>query len=52
MNELPFTVEANNRVQATPDCACLFFLRQRSGAPDPTLSVAEEATDVRSRDPL
>ncbi len=25
---------ANNRVQATPDCALLFILAQASGAPD------------------
>jgi len=23
-------------VQATPDCVCVFFLSQGSGAPDPT----------------
>jgi hypothetical protein len=27
---------ANIWVQATPDCACVFFLSQGSGAPDPT----------------
>jgi hypothetical protein len=28
-------VEANNWVQATPDCALLFIVAQVSGAPDP-----------------
>jgi hypothetical protein len=29
------TKAANIWVQATPDCACVLFLSQGSGAPDP-----------------
>jgi hypothetical protein len=36
----------NHWVQATPDCALLFFLGQRSGIPDPGVGVTRAGNEI------